>query len=205
MRAGESVFGQAARVSEQRQQPDSRREPEARERALARRVRAGDPEASGLLVHEYGRVLSGFLRQLLGDDHAAEDVLQTVLVEAWRRGPTYDPARGSLLSWLMTIARSRAIDSMRRRVPEPYDPSSTGELLDRVAVSEDHAEEVASRWQLSYLLSALPPNRAELLRMRFQLGLSQTEIAERTGLPLGTVKTRMVAALETLRETMDGD
>jgi RNA polymerase sigma-70 factor (ECF subfamily) len=168
-------------------------------RQLARR----DPAAAAAIQSAYGRILMGFLSQLLGDGGAAEDVMQQVLLEAWQRGESFDPARASVLTWLMTIARSRAIDLLRRRVPEPHDPAMATALLDRDSAVEDHAEAIAARWQLTYLLSTLAPDHAELLRMRFQLDMSQSEIAEQTGIPLGTVKTRMVRALEQLRGRME--
>lgn len=169
------------------------------QRLLLRRLAERDPAAAKDIQEQYGRVLRGLLRQMLDDAGTAEEVFQQVLLEAWQRGPTYDPGRASLATWLITIARSRAIDAMRRRVPEPHDPTVATALLDRAGAVEDHAEEVASQWRLAYLLSTLPRAQAELLRMRFQLNLSQSEISERTGIPLGTVKTRMVSALEALR------
>lgn len=162
-----------------------------------------DPGAAQTIQAEYGTVLFGYLRQVLNDRGAAEDVLQQVLLEAWQGGSRYDARRASVMTWLMTIARSRAIDAMRRRVPEPRDPAVATALLDRHHVEDDHAGAVAEQWQLTYLLSTLAPARAELLRMRFQLGMSQSEIAAQTGIPLGTVKTRMVSALEQLRGLME--
>lgn len=187
---------QAVRMS--REQPAESRE----ERLLLRRLAERDEAVAADIQARYGRVLQGYLRQLLGDEGTAEEVLQQVLLEAWQRGPSYDPGRASLLTWLMTIARSRGIDAMRRRVPEPQDPATATALLDRGTAVEDHAGEVASRWRLAYLLSTLPESQSRLLRMRFELNLSQSEIAERTGIPLGTVKTRMVSALEALRRLL---
>ncbi len=172
------------------------------ERRLLRGLARRDPSVAEAIQAEYGRVLLGYLRNLLDDSGAAEDVLQQVLLEAWQRGPTFDSARASVLTWLMTIARSRAIDVLRRRVPEPHDPAVATALLDRDAIEQDPASEIAERWQMAYLLSTLSPAHADLLRMRFELGMSQSEIAEQTGIALGTVKTRMVSALEQLRGLM---
>ncbi len=125
------------------------------QRRLLRGLAQGDPSAADAIQAEYGRVLLGYLRQMLDDAGAAEDVMQQVLLEAWQRGPSFDPERASVLTWLMTIARSRAIDVLRRRVPEPHDPAVATALLDRDAVEEDHASELAERWQMTYLLSTL--------------------------------------------------
>ena len=148
----------------------------------------------------FGRPVLGYLRGALGDPVAAEDVLQQVLLEVWRRGPQYDPERGSLAAWVMTIARSRAIDELRRRRPEPVDPTA----LDEGALAEEaEADRLLERWRMAALLGLLPEDEAELLRLRFYDELTQVEIAERTGVALGTVKTRMVRALERLRTLLD--
>lgn len=126
--------------------------------------------------------------------------MQQVMVEVWQRGPQYDPRRGSLLTWIMTIARSRAIDNLRRRVPEPRDPSLRS--TDAEAAAADGVDELIDRWRLADLLARIPREEAEALRLRFYGGLAQPEIAERMGLPLGTVKTRMVAGLVRLREML---
>ena len=164
------------------------------ERRLAAALRSGAPDAVERLHAEYGATIFGFLAHRLRDRAAAEDVFQQVLTEIWRRGPEYDAARGSLLTWAMTIARSRAIDELRRRRPEPFDPAQ----LPDAGQAPAH-DELVERWRLTQLLGDLPGDERELLRLRFYEELSQTEIAHRTGLPLGTVKSRMVRGLERLR------
>jgi RNA polymerase sigma-70 factor (ECF subfamily) len=99
------------------------------------------------------------------------------------------------------IARSRAIDHLRRRVPEPFDPETVATFVDRD--SEDEADRLLERWRVAALISQLPKNEGRLLAMRFYDGLSQSQIAERTGLPLGTVKLRMRQAFTRLREAID--
>ena len=134
---------------------------------------------------------------------AAEDVQQQVFLEAWQRGERYDPERGGLLTWLLQIARSRAIDQLRRRVPEPRDPASAVALADRA--DESHARRPARA--LADGRRARPaahrggrPAAPALLRSASR----QTEIAAATGLPLGTVKSRMVSGLRRLREALEG-
>ncbi len=175
----------------------------AAELRLAAGLRAGDPDALAALHATYGRTVFGFLRGALADRGTAEDVFQVVFTEVWRRGASYDPERAGLLTWILTTARSRAIDELRRRVPEP-DEDAVGPL----AAATDPgagADALAERWRVAHLLTLLPPDEAEALRLRFYGELSQTEIAERTGTPLGTVKTRMVRGLERLRDLLEAE
>ncbi len=171
------------------------------ERRLVARLGRGDPDALAELHRTYGGVVLGDLRRALRDPATAEDVHQEVFLEVWRRGPSYDPARASLGTWIMLIARSRAIDHLRRRIPEPLDPQA--------AVAAEPEDPGASpdllveRWAMAVHLARLPQEQARILRMRFHEGLSQTEIAERPGIPLGTVKTYMVRGLRRLRELME--
>jgi RNA polymerase sigma-70 factor (ECF subfamily) len=175
----------------------------AAELRLAAGLQAGDPGALAALHATYGRTVFGFLRGALRDRGAAEDVFQVVMTEVWRRGASYDPARAGLLTWIMTIARSRAIDELRRRVPEPDEAAVAG--LAATADPAAGADALADRWRVAHLLTLLPPDEAEALRLRFYDELSQTEIAERTGIPLGTVKTRMVRGLERLRDLLEAE
>ena len=175
----------------------SRRASDAEEARLTKALNDRDPLAMATVSERYGRFLLGFLREAAADPGTAEDVFQQVLVEIWRRGPQYDPSRASLLTWMMTIARSRAIDERRRRRPEPVDPE---QLAAAPGQSDDEAtERLIERWRVAELLARIPPEEAAILRLRFYEGLVQTEIAERVGIPLGTVKTRMVAGLARLR------
>lgn len=169
---------------------------------LAERLREGDPEALRDAYSRFGRVTFGFLVKSLGDRGAAEDVQQQVYTQIWQRAESYDPNRGSLLSWLMTIARSRAIDHRRRRVPEPLDPDVAATELDFRA-EDERIDRLAEQWRIRELLDRLPEAEAEVLRRRFYGELTQSEIAEREGIPLGTVKTRMFTGLRRLRELID--
>jgi len=170
---------------------------------LAARLRERDPEALREVYERCGRVSFGFLVKALGDRGAAEDVQQQVFLEVWRRAPAYDPERGSLLTWVMTIARSRAIDHARRRVPEPLDPDAAASVAESGSQVESEVEALAERWRMRGLLEQLPEAEAALLRLRFYGGLTQSEIAAREDIPLGTVKTRMFTGLRRLREMID--
>ena len=169
------------------------------ERKLTRDLQRQHPQAIERVSARYGSLLRGYLNEVL-ESGSVEDVLQLTLLEVWRRGPSYDPARASLSTWLLMIARSRAIDQLRRRVPEPYDPETMAEVIDRG--SQDQAEILVEQWRMAALIATLPKDEAKILKMRFYDGYSQSEIATRTGLPLGTVKMRMVKALDRLRESV---
>lgn len=173
------------------------------ERRLAGRLARRDPAALEALYREYGRTTFGYLVRALGDRGLAEDVQQQVFLEAWQRADQYDLRRAGLLTWLMTITRSRAIDQLRRRVPEPHDPSSPVVVLERDTEAEAVLDQRLEQWRVAGLLERLPEQEAVLLRMRFYDGLSQSEIAQSTGVALGTVKSRMVSALEALREMLE--
>lgn len=173
------------------------------DRRIARGLRRADPRALESLHAEYGRTVHGYLRNTINDAGTAEDVFQRVMTEVWSRGEQYDPARGSILSWVMTIARSRAIDELRRRRPEP-DAKAIDRLAARPAPGSD-PDALADRWRVAHLLGRLPHEEADVLRMRFFDDLSQSEIADRTGIALGTVKKRMVRGLNRLRDLLDDE
>lgn len=175
-------------------------DPHTRDRRIADGLRRGDEAALVALHDGVGRTVFGFLVHALGERSRAEDVFQQVLTEIWRRGADYDPQRGSLLTWVMMITRSRAIDELRRRVPEPHDVDG---LLSSREAPEATADALVEQWTVAQLLERLPSEEAELLRLRFHDDLSQSEIAQRTDLALGTVKTRMVRGLRRLADLAD--
>jgi RNA polymerase sigma-70 factor (ECF subfamily) len=168
------------------------------DRQMANALRSGEAGALDALHARYGATIFGYLASTLRDRAAAEDVFQLVFTEIWRRGHQYDPARGSLVTWMLTIARSRSIDELRRRRPEPLDPATLPETP-----SPAPQDAALDRWRMAQLLSQLPADERHLLELRFYGELSQTEIATRTGLALGTIKSRMVRGLERLRTLLD--
>ncbi len=181
------------------------RRPERAELRLAKRLRNGHPDAMAEIHREYGAVTFGFLLRTLRDRAAAEDVQQQVFTEVWRRAGEYDPARAGLLTWIMTITRSRAIDHLRRRVPEPRDPDVAARTIEAGQDAIAETDALADRWRMAHYLGRLPEDEHTLLRMRFYDELSQSEIAERTGIAMGTVKARMVRGLRRLRELIEAE
>ena len=176
------------------------------ERRLAKRLRSRERDALGDVYARFGTATFGLLLQILRDRATAEDVQQQVFLEVWQRAEAYDPDRAGMLTWILTIARSRAIDELRRRVPEPHDPSSAVTVLDSTRdIDTADVDALVEQWHLAHLLERLPAGESDVLRRRFYGGRTQSEIAAETGLPLGTVKSRMVRGLESLREMLDGE
>ena len=167
------------------------------EAALIARIRAGDQSAMGDLYDRYSGVVYGVALRVLGNTSAAEDVLQEVFLQLWRNPQAFDPDRGRLAPWLAVIARNRAIDVLRKRpMEEDIDelPISTGVNL------EDEAAERLAMAKVRGALAALPQEQRKLLEMAFFEGMTHSEIAAKTGEPLGTVKTRIRAGLLALRK-----
>jgi len=194
-----------SRTAAVRADRSGRRRPERAELRLAARLRDGDPDALADIYREYGATTFGYLVRVLRDRTAAEDVQQQVYTEVWRRAGEYDPERAGLLTWTMTITRSRAIDHLRRRVPEPRDPDVAARTIEAGQDTAAESDALADHWRMTHYLGRLPEDERTLLRLRFYEELSQTEIAERTGVALGTVKARMVRGLRRLRELIEAE
>jgi RNA polymerase sigma-70 factor, ECF subfamily len=173
------------------------------DRRLADGLGRRDAAALRELHERCGGSVFGFLVRTLGDRGAAEDVFQQVFLEAWQRGPAYDPERAGPMTWLLSIARSRAIDHMRRRVPEPRDPAGSLALLEGASDPAADVDALLESWRLAHLLDRLPDAESDVLRRRFYREQTQREIAADTGIPLGTVKMRMVQGLGRLRTLLD--
>ncbi len=174
-------------------------QPEPNESVLIARIRAGDQGAMAAFYDRYSSVVYAVAMRVLGETAAAEDVLQEVFIQLWRRPEAFDAGRGRMSAWLAVITRHRAIDVLRKRRP--------AEELDEVMVSVDAGlENAAARNQamdkVRKVLGGLPGEQRKALEMAFFEGLTHTEIAARTGEPLGTVKTRIRAALISLRKAM---
>ena len=167
------------------------------ERALIARIRAGDESAMSDLYDRYSGIVYGVALRVLGNTMAAEDVLQEVFLQLWRNPQAFDAERGRLAPWLAVIARNRSIDVLRKRpMEEDIDelPISTGVNL------EDEASERMAIDKVRGVLAQLPPDQRKTLEMAYFEGLTHTEIASKTGDPLGTVKTRIRYGLLALRK-----
>ena len=174
--------------------------------ALIRRMCDADETALVALYDRWMRSLYSLVFHLLKDADDAEDVVEETFWQAWRKASSYEPSRGAVSTWLLTIGRRRALDRLRakgRRREESM--SQTGVLADMASSLPDPfqaAEGSERRSLVRAALNELPEEQRSVLELGYFQGLSQTEIAEMTGQPLGTVKTRMRLAMQKLREPL---
>ncbi|MCA1583952.1 MAG: sigma-70 family RNA polymerase sigma factor [Acidobacteria bacterium] len=180
------------------------------EEALVRGLRTGDEGSLGVLYDRYATSVYSLVYKIVGDHTEAEDVVQDVFVQAWQRAARYDPSRGSLIAWLLVIARSRALDCLRARRARP----------DRYGVI-DGASDQDGAWaepfqytavlaaeqavELQAALTALPLLQRLALEMAYYEGLTHAEIAGRLEQPLGTVKARIRLGIVKLRAAILGN
>jgi RNA polymerase sigma-70 factor, ECF subfamily len=165
--------------------------------AVVTGLKAGDQGAMAELYNRYSSVVYAVALRVLGDTGAAEDVLQEVFLQLWRNPSAFDAARGSLGSWLAVITRNRAIDSLRKRRPE-------ADIEDVVlSVAPDlagDAERARVAEKVRGVMGTMASAQRSALEMAYWEGMSHSEIASKTGEPLGTVKTRIRAGLIALRK-----
>lgn len=169
------------------------------EAELIARVRSGDESAMAMLYDRYSGLVYAVALRVVADTGAAEDVLQDVFMQLWRNPGAFNAARGRLAPWLSVIARNRAIDHVRKRRPETD--------IEEVVVSFEpdladgaHRAQVAE--QVRAQLASMPAEQRKALEMAFFEGLTHTEIAAKTGEPLGTIKTRIRSGLIALRKSL---
>jgi RNA polymerase sigma factor (sigma-70 family) len=169
-------------------------------------VAARDGQAVAGLVDRFQRRVYGLAITMLGDVSAAEDVSQDVFLRVWRHAAAYDPARASVTSWLLTITRNRCIDVLRTRHDVPRDPEKLCALVEAGCEEGDvNDERVVERQRLRRALQELSSDQRRAVLLACFAGDSAAEIAEREGIPLGTAKSRIRAALAKLRASLDGD
>jgi RNA polymerase sigma-70 factor (ECF subfamily) len=166
------------------------------------RVCQRDESALSELYDRYAGMLTSVLTRIVRDDQAAEEILQDVFYQLWRAPERFDGSRGSLPGWLMVISRNRAISRLRKK-----NPAAGGEELNEGAVALPfNLESEVSQKQLLGLvrgaLETLPGEQRAAVELAYFEGMTHSEIAARTGDPLGTVKTRLRTAMETLRRNL---
>ena len=181
---------------------------------LVRRMQEGDEQALSAFYGRWFPIVNGLITRILKSADDVEDVVEETFWQAWRQASRFTADRGSVQTWILTIARSRALDRLRatRRLREDSIDDTGGT---ESAVKDDRpmslrstsdpstdAEHSERRQLVAAALSELPQEQRQALELGYFGGLSQTEIAERTGQPLGTVKTRMRLAISKLRDRL---
>jgi RNA polymerase sigma-70 factor (ECF subfamily) len=172
---------------------------------LIQSMAGGDRAAFGRFYDRYAPMVYPLILRIVRERGDADDVLQEVFWEAWQGAGTFDPQRGSPEAWIVTRARTRAIDrirSVRRRTQTFVAPVDEAMAAARVEPGGDAAERAADRALVGTALGALPDGQREVIELAYYGGLTQTEIAERLKQPLGTIKTRMRLGLERLRDAV---
>ena len=169
--------------------------------ALIERIIARDADAVGELYDRHNRLLFGLVLRILRDRSEAEEVLQEVFVSVWTRAETYNVALGSPAAWLVRIARNRAIDRLRAttvrlRTVEAVPAASPADS------PEAHAVATEQRRVVARALESLPSEQRALIEDAYFLGMTQSELAAKFKLPLGTVKTRIRAGMQALRQQL---
>lgn len=174
------------------------------DQSLVAWMRGGDEAALESLYARYGGLAFTLALRIVGDRDLAVEVVQDAFFRLWQQADGYDPARGSVPAWLLTVTRNRAIDTLRGRQHQARLRESAP-LTDGEADRREHgdlAEAVVLRQTLGRAVRALPPEQRRIVELAYFEGLTRIEIADRLSHPVGTVKTRLRAALDRLRETL---
>jgi RNA polymerase sigma-70 factor, ECF subfamily len=174
--------------------------------ALVRRMVDMDETALGALYDQWNRSLYSLVLHLLQDTNEAEDVVEETFWQAWRKASAYEPAKGAVSTWLLTIGRRKALDRLRARKRHREDYVGLSSTLSDLTSSDpdplQDLEMTERRNSVRAALKSLPPEQREVLELGYFNGLSQSEIADATQQPLGTVKTRTRLAMQKLREPL---
>ncbi|MFJ4877612.1 sigma-70 family RNA polymerase sigma factor [Streptomyces sp. NPDC088745] len=171
---------------------------------LIGRVARGDQEAFGRMYDLVSGPVLGLVRSVLRDPAQSEEVAQEVLVEVWRTAARYQPARGSGMTWVLTLAHRRAVDRVRS-AQASADREQRAALLDRTPAYDEVTEQVEARLereQVRRCLRTLTELQRQSVTLAYYRGLAYREVAELLGIPLGTVKTRMRDGLIRLRDCL---
>jgi RNA polymerase sigma-70 factor (ECF subfamily) len=182
---------------------------EARDRDLVRRIAAGDEDAFRGLFRRYAPTAISLARRVARQPYLAEEIVQEAFLALWRNPEAYDPGRGSVRSWLMGMVHHRAVDAVRRE--ESQRRRAEEAKASDVVVVEDPAEAVVEevgapqeRETVRAALEGLPEEQRQVIELMYFGGLSQSRIAERLELPLGTVKSRTLLGMRRLRAALVG-
>ncbi|MEV6316192.1 sigma-70 family RNA polymerase sigma factor [Streptomyces sp. NPDC051776] len=176
----------------------------AADETLLAGLTTGDPEIAVAFVRRFQRTVFGVAIAVVGDPQLAEDISQQTFERAWRHAQMYDSRRGSVKTWLTTIAHNLAIDAVRARRSTPVAPEDLDSLLDIVGTEtpEQHVVAAESARRIRTALAALPREQARALAMAGIYGMTAQQVAESEHIPLGTAKTRIRAGMAKLRTAL---
>ena len=178
---------------------------------LMNRLEGPEVEAAlSTLYDRYSRTVFGVGLKLLGGDRSsAEELVQEVFLRVWRSSETFDSSRGSFSTWLYRVTRNVALDLYRKRtrriLPVPDGESQIAATRDTSAGPQEIVDDSWLSWRISRALEGLGATHREVIELAYLQGLSQREISERTGVPLGTVKTRTASAIKRLHQSLAGE
>lgn len=173
----------------------------AAEAAILSRLAAGEREAPMAELYErYGRRVYALGLRLLSDPTQAEELVQETFVRLWQSAGRYDATQGTVRGWVWTLARRAAVDMQRRAAARPPSVGDRG----REPVAPDDVERTLLSLDVREALEGLSPDHREVLALGYDEGFTQSEIAARLGIPLGTVKTRTYHALRGLKDRLEG-
>jgi RNA polymerase sigma-70 factor, ECF subfamily len=182
---------------------------EATDRDLVLRLRAGDEDAFRALFGRYASAAKALAMRVVRQTHLAEEIVQEAFMAVWKDPYGYDGERGSVRSWLMGTVHHRAVDLVRRE--EAYRRRAEDSIPEAMEEEADHAQDVVEalgrpeeRRVVRAALAELPDEQREVLTLMYFDGLTQTQIAARTGLPLGTVKSRTLLGMRRMRGALEG-
>jgi RNA polymerase sigma factor (sigma-70 family) len=173
----------------------------ASDESLLAGMASGDQYAAAALVRRFQARVYGLALTIVGRPTLAEDVAQEAFVKAWRHAATYDPRRGRVSTWLLSITRNAAIDALRYRHDDPMDPDLLVGLL-TVRDESDDGDDLDTNLALRQALAELPAEQAAPIVLMTYFGMTAQEIATRDEVPVGTVKTRVRRGLQRLRQRM---
>ena len=171
--------------------------------ALLALIARGDDDALAELYRRLSRVAYGLAFRILRDDALAQDAVQEGFLAVWRTADRFAAERAKPSTWVLTLVHRRAVDLVRReqrRRAEPFDPRATA--ASPAATEQDEAEHVVRREAVRAALRQLPPEQREAIELAYYGGYTQSELAERLGQPIGTIKSRMFSGLARLRDAL---
>jgi RNA polymerase sigma factor (sigma-70 family) len=174
--------------------------------ALLSGLAAGDAEAATAFIRRFQARVYGLVLAIVRDEGTAEEVAQETFMRAWKHASTYDPRRGRVATWLLTIARNLSIDVVRVKRPEPLDPDLVVQRLQQAGVAGNPADEGSppdERERVRGAIAELRPEPRRALFLAAYLGRTAQEIGELEGIPLGTAKSRIRTAMLKLRESLE--